>query len=80
MGTGADVMNNRDNRKTAPIYVKVRLLYLEICANIYKIICNDNDETIGTRADIMETLDNRKTVHTSPQASINLENSPRKVS
>ena len=42
------IMKGLYNRKTAPIYVKVLLLHLEICANFWKSICNDNDRIMGT--------------------------------
>ena len=51
-------------RKTAPIYVKVLLLHLEICANFCKSVCNenDNDKTMRTGAlDIMEAKDTSET-------------------
>ena len=37
MGTGAvNIMKAKDTSETAPIYVKVLLLHLKICANIRK--------------------------------------------
>ena len=51
MGTGAvNIMKAKDTSETAPIYVKVLLLHLKICANIRKCICSDNNKTMGTGA------------------------------
>ena len=50
-------------RNTAPIYVKILLLHLEIYANFRKTIRDDYDKIMGTlAAKIMKGLNNRNTV------------------
>mgnify|MGYP007015437784 CR=1 FL=1 len=53
------IMKGLYNRNTAPIYVKIILLNLEICANFHKTIRDDYDKIMCTWA--AKILYNRNT-------------------